>query len=194
MKLDYAMFRKLDPELRIMIRHLDFEPEMSTLEVGCTDTELSYLLQKQGCEAWGVDLRPYPFPLKNFIRGNFLEVALPQNYFDIAIDISAVHHFGLRIYDPHFKLNADMITADKIHSCLKNGGVWFIVMDRFKEDGFISNIGNFVRQYDPKSFRTRIARNFKLEEMRFYDVHTKEVKLESPWVEILYAKLRKENA
>lgn len=193
MKLNKEMFTssmEKDVELRLMIAHLELEPRMKTLELGCCDTELSCVLERVGCESWGVDIRPCPCPKKHFIQGDFLDVSLPENYFDIAIDVSAIHHFGLGAYGDELELNADIKASMKVYSSLKKQGIWYIVMDRFKTK-FVPNLANFVRQYDFVSFKDRICRNFQVEYMKFYDVRMNEVPLNSEFLEILCTKLIK---
>ena len=193
MKLNKEMFTssmEKDVELRLMVDHLEFESGMKTLELGSCDTELSCVLERQG-ESWGVDIRPCPCPTKHFVQGDFLDVQLPENYFDIAIDVSAIHHFGLGAYGDELELDADIKASRKVCRSLKKDGTWYIVMDRFKLE-FIPNVSNFVRQYDDLSFKQRICRNFQVEYMKFYDVRINEVSLNSEFLEILCAKLRKE--
>lgn len=196
MKLDPNLFNQelldKDPELRVMLKHLEVEVGMRTLDLGCCTSKLSSVLERVGCEAWGIDLNPYTFPLKHFVQTDFFKIDLNPDYFDVVIDISAVHHFGMPKYDAPVSWSADKVTAGKVRRALKPDGAWFLAMDRFRKEGFHPNVGDFVRQYDLESFSYRISRGFKVEEMRFYDVHTAEVDIDSQWIEILYAKLRKE--
>lgn len=192
MKLSKEMFTSWeeDVELRLMVAHLEFELGMKTLELGSCDTELSCVLERIGCEAWGVDIRSCPCPTKHFIHGDFVDVPLPENYFDIAIDISAIHHFGLGAYGDELELDADIKSSKRVYHSLKKGGTWYIVLDRFKAE-FIPNVCNFVRQYNDDSFKKRICRGFQVEYMKFYDVKMNEVPLNSQSMEIVCSKLRR---
>ena len=194
MSLNKSMFTpKLidkDVELQLMIQQLKFAPKMKILELGCSGTEISSVLFKQGCEVWGVDLKPYTYSITKFIQGDFLKVDLPTDYFDIAIDISALHHFGMPAYGNELNLDADIKASEKVWLSLKHGGVWFLTMDRFKAE-FVPNIVNFVRQYNYKTFKERVCRGFYVEYMRFYDVKMNEVSLDSPYLDVLCAKLKK---
>ena len=198
-RLNESMFTskliEKDPELRVIVRHLEFEPGMKSLELGCTGTELSYILQQNGVEAWGVDLDQYQYPLKNFVKGDFLEVRVPEDYFDFAVDVSALHHFGVgwKVYGGNPDVDADIKSSRKVWNSLRKDGVWYLVMDRFKTS-FVSNLGDFVRQYSFESFMDRVCKGFLVEYMKFYDVMTKEVALDAEFLEILCAKLRKESS
>jgi len=193
-KLDPALFRDQierykDIELELMLRHLEFEPGQRSLEIGCTDTPLSHVLQDRGVEAWGVDLSDYGFPLQHFLKGDFLVVDLPQDYFDIAIDVSALHHFGIGYIDRGgpSDLDADIKAADKIFRALRQGGAWYIVTDRY---GPKYQVGDWFRVYDVESFKARVAAHFTLVEMIFYNMAEEPVGEDRG--EILYAKLVRE--
>jgi len=197
LKVDKSFFTphllETDPELQLMLNYLDVEERMKILELGCCGTELSQVLVRCGYEVWGVDLQQYPRPLRNFIREDFLKAQLPLSYFDVAIDISALHHFGLGAYGDQFNLEADILASQKVWHSLKNGSLWFLVMDRFKAK-FEPNIVNYVRQYNEESFKSRVCRGFTIEFMKFFDINLHEIPLDSPLLEIMCAKLRKESS
>jgi len=197
LKLDKSLFTpyllQTDPELQLMLHYLDLEEGMKVLELGCCGTELSQVLERCGYEVWGVDLQQYPYTLRNFIREDFLKAQLPLSYFDVAIDISALHHFGLGSYGDQFNLEADISASQKVRRSLKAGSSWFLVMDRFKAK-FDPNIVNFVRQYNEENFKNRVCRGFTIEFMKFFDINLLEIPLDSPLLEIMCAKLRKESS
>lgn len=196
MKLDKSLFTphllEADPELQLMLNYLELKKGMKILELGCCGTELSHVLERCGYEVCGVDLQQYPHPLRNFIREDFLKAQLPLAYFDVAIDISALHHFGLGAYGDQFNLEADILASQKVRQSLKIGSSWFLVMDRFKAK-FEPNIVNYVRQYDKESFKSRVCRGFTVEFMKFFDINLHEISLDSPLLEIICAKIRKES-
>lgn len=194
MKLEKWMQMTDDRELYHMLDKLEVEPHYRTLEMGCCGEKLSYMLQELGCEAWGVDLHPYEdygYKLEHYISGDFLEVELPSNYFDIVIDVSAMHHFGLSQYGDELDVDADIKTAQVVYDTLKPGGYWYLVMDRVK-DKYIEDVLDlsFVKQYTMKILIERIAKNFKVCEQNVHTVNL-EVVTNPVQLEIGYLKLRK---
>lgn len=163
---------KDDFELNVLINNLEFTPEQTILEVGCNDTELSNTLHKKGCNVWGVDVL-FNEPEFKFVRGNFQDVQLPENHFDIAIDISAIHHFGLGNYGDRVDLEADIISAKKIYKLLKDNGLFYISTDIVSKT-FNANINNYCRQYNVEEFMNRIVNpsGFKLIKLEFYKNNT----------------------
>lgn len=158
-----------DLELRILMDHLEFSSTMKILEVGCNDTELSNVLHDKGCEIWGVDILPCPQAKFKFVQGNFQDVYIPTNYFDIVIDVSAIHHFGLGNYGDRIDIDADITSSKKIHNSLKQNGLFYISMDRIYKK-FDPNINNYTRIYNIEEFVERIARppDFKIIDLKFY--------------------------
>lgn len=196
MKLENWTTIKEDRELYLMLDKLEVEPNYRTLEMGCCGEKLSYMLQELGCEAWGVDLgtyESYVHELKHYISGDFLKVELPSNYFDVAIDISAMHHFGLvGPYDgSKMDVDADIKTAQIVYDALKPGGYWYLVMDRIKHE-YIEDVQNlhFVKQYTMQILIERIAKNFKVCERIDHNVHL-EIVTNPIQAEIGYLKLQK---
>lgn len=198
MKLEKWIQMREDRELYLMLDKLEVEPNYRTLEMGCCGEKLSYMLQELGCEAWGVDLHryeDYQLPLKHYIQGNFLDVELPSEYFDVAIDISAMHHFGLvggpYAHGGNMDFDADIKTAQIVYDALKPGGYWYLVMDRIKHK-YIEDVQNlhFVKQYTMKILIERIAKNFKVCEQVLHTVNL-EVVTNPIQSEIGYLKLHK---
>jgi len=179
---------------RLMIRYLEFEPGMKSLELGCAGTDLSHVLEQLGVEAWGVDLQQYQYQLKHFIKEDFLKVSLPENYFDLAIDMSSLHHFGIGYGSEGDDLDGDIKSSRKVWRSLKDNGVWYLTMDRFGKT-FNPNIGNFVRMYTYDAFKERICEGFKIEFTKFYDA-TKTMKEmpEGDFRSVIFTKLRKEGS
>lgn len=166
------IYLKDDFEINVLIHHLNFKPTDRILEVGCNDSELSNTLQSKGCDVWGVDVK-FNEPKFKFIRGNFQDVYIPENYFDIVIDASAIHHFGLGNYGDRVDHNADIITAKKIYKSLKPNGLFYVSTDCVSTI-FNPNVNNYFRQYNIKEFINRIVipPNFKLLELITYKNNT----------------------
>lgn len=165
------IYLKDDFELNVLLHHLNFKYTDKILEVGCNDTELSNTLHSKGCEVWGVDVL-FNDPKFKFIRGNFQDITLPENYFDIVIDISAIHHFGLGNYGDKIDHDADIITAKKIYRSLKPNGLFYISTDSISTI-FNPNANNYYRQYNIREFINRIVNpsNFKLLELTIYEMN-----------------------
>lgn len=177
---------------RLMIKYLEFEPGMKSLELGCGGTDLCHVLERLGVEAWGVDLKQYPYPLKHFIKEDFLKVSLPENYFDLAIDMSSLHHFGVGYGSKGDDLDGDIKSSRKVWHSLKDNGVWYLTMDRLKKV-FNPNVGNFVRAYTYDIFKERICEGFKIEFAKFYDpTKTMKEMPEGDFRGVIFIKLRKE--
>jgi SAM-dependent methyltransferase len=180
--------RKDDPELWILEQHdLEIPEHGRTLDVGGTDNDLSYVLQQRGVEAWAVDLRPYGLPLEYFIQGNFHTAQIPENYFDCAFDISAVHHFGVEHYLPVETRDDDIRAAEKIWRCLKPTGVFYSCMDRFATE---YKETDFFHQYSAEAYKERFHM-FHFEQEEYYDVFCRQVPYADQWMAIGFFKMRK---
>lgn len=166
------VYLKDDFEINVLIHHLNFKPTDKILEVGCNDSELSNTLHGKGCEVWGVDVK-FNDPKFKFIRGNFQDVYIPENYFDIVIDVSAIHHFGLGNYGDKIEYDADIITAKKIYNSLKPNGLFYVSTDCISTK-FNQNVSNYYRQYNIREFINRIVlpSKFKLLELITYKNNT----------------------
>lgn len=157
-----------DFELQVLLQHLEVCPEQKILEVGCNNSELSNTLYKLGCKVWGIDVVKNNEARFKFIHGNFQDIELPDNYFDIAIDVSAIHHFGLGNYGDRLDIDADITTSKKIYKALKNKGLFYISNDRISTE-YNPNVGNYFRQYNIKEFIKRIVLpQFKLIQLKIY--------------------------
>jgi len=192
---------KYDGALKAMIDNVEIPEKAKTIEMGCIHSEMSCILQKIGCEAWGVDVKDWDFAWgdRNFkyIAGNFQLLDLPKDYFDVAIDICAMHHFGIGHYGDKVDVDADIRTSEKVHEILKPNGIWYSTFDKYWCE-FIPNKENLCRCYSLKEFKKRICeRKFEILESKFYmgagtgDPHEiKETKNEVE-CKILYVKMQK---
>lgn len=186
-----------DFELKVLLNHLEVEPYHKILEVGCNDTELSNTLHSIGCEVWGVDVIKNNEAKFKFIHGNFQDIELPESYFDIVIDISAIHHFGLGNYKDKIDPDADMVSSKKIYKVLKPNGLFYISMDRIGKE-YIANVGNYYRQYNLSEFIKRVVDSggFMLLELILYFENCYPFKAADPGIDNwegkqLFALLRK---
>ena len=69
------------------------------LEFGCEHAYMSLLAAQKGFHVLAMDLEDQPFtwrhPLVEFRKGNFLEMDLQRNHFDMIINCSSVEHVGI---------------------------------------------------------------------------------------------------
>jgi SAM-dependent methyltransferase len=69
------------------------------LDFGCGFGNLSLQAAQRGFRVLGVDLLPHPRYWEHdnfkFIQGDFLQLDLPSNHFDLILNCSAVEHVGL---------------------------------------------------------------------------------------------------
>lgn len=158
-----------DFELKILVHHLEIESDYKTLEVGCNETDLCNVLHLLGCETWGVDVNKNDRAKFKFIHANFQDVQLPDDYFDVAIDVSALHHFGIGHYGDRVDPDGDIIAAKKIYRALKPGGLFYISTDRIGND-YIPVVLDSFRQYNVKEFTGRIITpaGFKVLDLKIY--------------------------
>jgi ubiquinone/menaquinone biosynthesis C-methylase UbiE len=208
MKLNRSMFNqeminKYDGALKAMVDNAEIIDGAKTLEIGCAESEMSVVLSKLGCEAWGVDVNDWKDAWGglnfNFIKGNFQDIEVPKNYFDTVIDICALHHFGIGGYGDKKDLEADIKSSWKIYNCLKKGGEFYSAFDRFS-DIFLPENEGFYRQYNLEQFYKRICLNkFVVEYYRLYrntydkekEFHEIEMVNNMNDAKILFIKMRK---
>jgi len=158
-----------DFELQVMCDNLEIEKGMRVLDLGCCDSNLSEVLQKQGCEAWGVDLRPYTNAPFKFFQEDFLKCKLPENYFDIVVDVSTLHHLGVGYLDSPGAVedfDADIKAVRKIFEILKPGGLFYVSTNHFSFSYQI--LKGLCRLYSIDSFLERVAKPFKILEIKYY--------------------------
>lgn len=197
------MLNRYDGALKAMIDNIDLPLKCRVLEIGCSESEMSNILSKAGYEAWGVDVNAWNNAWGKlnfkFLQGNFQDIELPENYFDVVIDICALHHFGIGGYGDKKDLEADIKSSWKIFKCLKQGGLFFSAFDRFSGE-FIEQAEGFYRQYNLEQFNKRICEDkFKIETYKMYrntydkarEFHEIEQVFNIEQAKILFAKMRK---
>jgi ubiquinone/menaquinone biosynthesis C-methylase UbiE len=198
-----VMLNKYDGALKAIIENMEIPDKAKILEIGCSESEMSIVLKNLGCIVCGVDVRKWNNAWGemnfNFILGNFQEIEMPENYFDVVIDICALHHFGIGGYGDKKDLEADIKSSWKIYKCLKQGGLFYTAFDRFGID-FISEAEGFYRQYNLEQFNKRICEDkFRIKDYKMYrntydkekEFHEIDQVFNVEQAKILYAKLRK---
>ena len=108
------------------------------LVVGASGDIFSELLSSLGYEVWSVDYRPYSLvqsddpekqrsrPISNFrfMQGDFNLVELPKDYFDLALAVSSIEHFGLGRWKDPIDPDGDLKAVKKVKECLKFNGLF----------------------------------------------------------------------
>lgn len=115
-------------EIAFAHRELRLPPSGRVMEFGCYASTLSMELASLGYEVTGVDLRLFPMahPSFNFMQGDFLQLEIPESYFDAVVAISAIEHAGLGAYEEGTFERGDVQIARKILSVLKPGGRFIV--------------------------------------------------------------------
>lgn len=101
----------------------------SVLDVGCTESFLSYELLWQGFTVFGVDIRPYyAKPRKmTFIRADVTKLPFRNALFDNVIIVSTIEHIGVGLYeDKLIEENADYDVMLELQRVLKLHGKIFL--------------------------------------------------------------------
>jgi SAM-dependent methyltransferase len=99
------------------------------LEFGCEHGYMSLLAARAGFNVLACDLQDQTFTWKHprvrFVQGDFLQLDLPRNHFDLAINCSSVEHvgiagrYGITVDDD----GADLEVMQKIADVLKPDGI-----------------------------------------------------------------------
>ena len=99
------------------------------IEFGCEFGHMSLLAALKGFQVLAVDLQDQPFTWKHpnveFVKGDFLKIALPRESFDLAINCSSVEHvgvagrYGIELDEP----DGDIEVMERLAAVLKPGGL-----------------------------------------------------------------------
>lgn len=99
------------------------------IEFGCENGYMSLVAAQKGLHVVANDLQEQAFgwrhSLIEFKSGNFLEIDLPNNYFDVAINCSSVEHVGVpgRYGITVEQQDGDIRVMQKLADILKDDGV-----------------------------------------------------------------------
>ncbi len=99
------------------------------IEFGCENGYMSLLAAQEGFHVLANDLQEQSFawqhPLVDFVRGDFLELDLPRNHFDVAINCSSVEHVGVagRYGIKAEQEDGDIRVMQKLADVLKQNGL-----------------------------------------------------------------------
>jgi len=100
------------------------------MDFGCGPGFLSLLAAQRGFHVLSLDLEPQQFlwahPLVEFRTADILQVALPENYFDVIVNCSAVEHVGLAarysVAEANANADGDLHAMGRMRALLKPGG------------------------------------------------------------------------
>jgi SAM-dependent methyltransferase len=99
------------------------------VEVGCEQGYLSFLAAQRGFRVVANDLRHQDFPWRHpdveFLEGDFVELSLAEDTFDLAINCSSVEHVGVagRYGVEVEQVDGDIQVMDRLARILKAGGL-----------------------------------------------------------------------
>ncbi len=152
--------------------------------VGCCEDPLSDEYTSQGWDVSGYDFRPFQdvdrkllHPTFKFFQGDFCEMTLPDSHFDVVVDVSAIHHFGLGWYGDPKDVDADNLkdaqAVDKVFKALKPGG-YFACMTEvgvWEPKGGTSSNGSHGhwRRYGKKELRERVIQGFDVVKEEYWN-------------------------
>ncbi len=145
-------------------------PPLSVLDIGCSESINPVRLAALGYAVTGIDMQEYNYKHDNleFIRADFLEYYF-QKKFDIAINISAIEHFGLFHYgNAKYDLDADKKAVAKVHGLLKPRGQFIFTAPC----GMHQVRDNFQRVYDSKDL-AELLKGFRVLSKEFYQIKSR---------------------
>jgi hypothetical protein len=122
-----------DVEWSFIASHLPDGPGHA-LDFGCDGTYLSLIAARRGFRVVALDLEDqiqhWQHDNRDFVRGDLLEVQLPEANFDVVINCSSVEHVGLvgryNISAPQSDGDIDAMT--KLRKLMKPGGVQLLTV------------------------------------------------------------------
>ena len=163
-----ALYNERLVETPYVFKHIKPTPG-TVLDIGCAESIVPIQLAMQGYHVTGIDIRDYGYTHSSFdfIKDDFLTHKFVGKY-DIILNISAIEHFGLNVYNnKEPNTNADKQATDKITSLLKPGGQ-FIFTAPF---GVHETIKDFERVYNISDLERLLPfETFSVKDMEFYKV------------------------
>lgn len=136
-------------EIPFVFQNLSIVQKGHILDFGCCESKVAIELASLGYEVTGADMNDYPFTHPNFrfIKGNFLESSIPDDFFDGIVAISAVEHCGLPdAYGSEEFSDGDKKVVREFHRILRRGGQLLITLPFGKRQTVLGSHGQ--RIYD----------------------------------------------
>src|SRR5882724_2746246 len=139
------------------------------IEFGCENAYMSLLAAQKGFQVIATDLQQQYFtwqhPSVEFRLGDFLELELPRNHFDLAINCSSVEHVGVA---GRYGVTADQDEGDleavrKFAKVLKTGGLLIMTAPCGKD----AVMAPWCRVYGPERL-PRLLAPLRLEKERYW--------------------------
>ena len=159
--------------LDLLMRNVSVTPEMSAVSVGCNDDPFANAFGVLGASSHGYDLRPYNVTDYPVLRASaaythhledWLSTPLPVAFFDVAVSLSAVEHFGLSEFGGEQHDEGDRVAMELIYATLKPGGFALITVPF----GAVWHSCPHWRRYREEDLQRRIIGRFQEVERAFW--------------------------
>jgi SAM-dependent methyltransferase len=113
----------------------------SAVDVGCVNSPISSIMTMLGYRVIGVDMRddiPYRLDGFSMIQGDFNQVDLPFESFDVVVLCSTVEHIGLAgRYDNLHLPDGDLMAMSKVQNILKPTGICILTIPVGLDDVYV---------------------------------------------------------
>ena len=138
-------------------------PGCRILDVGCSESLVSFELASAGFNVLGVDVRDYPLrhPNLQFLRSDICKTGLQPSSFDAAVALSTVEHIGLGFYGDTHNDSALDSAMNAILQLMRPGAPMFLTVPFGR-----SAVTPQHRIFDSDTLRMLLS-GFKIEQLEF---------------------------
>jgi SAM-dependent methyltransferase len=138
-------------------------PGSRVVDVGCSESLISFELASTGFKVVGVDVRDYPLthPNLQFLRADICNTGLQPSSFDAAVALSTVEHIGLGFYGDMQNESALDSAMNAILQLLRPGAVMLLTVPFGR-----SALTPQHRIFNSDSLR-QLLRKFSIEKLEF---------------------------
>lgn len=144
-------------EIPLILRSIP-RKKSKILDIGCRYSLLPIQLSSMGHKVYGIDIYPYQrkHPNLHFLKGDFLEAHLKNNFFDVVISLSTIEHIGLGFYKEKLNNEGDRDAVEKVKRILKPKGTFLLTVPFGKPTD-----SNWYRVYNRKRI-VNLLEGFKI--------------------------------
>ncbi|RJQ27048.1 class I SAM-dependent methyltransferase [Candidatus Parcubacteria bacterium] len=150
-----------DADADVFLTNFNIPAPAKVLVVGDNEENVANILTDNGYDVTGVDLRELPegtFCNHKRIIGDFCDLELEMNSYDVIICLSALEHFGLSAYgDKKYLPNHDIAAMYYMWRLVKSGGSVFVTVPF--GTGYMELRGDW-RVYSTVAVKSRIIQKF----------------------------------